>query len=371
MPSPPSTTTSRKVKLRNACNNCCAAKVKCSGEKTGCERCRNAETACVYAESMVGKVPGVRAKRKQAIGEDSEQRSSRRSSVAQWSASLPGTSRGAGFHTIEQASMISWPSNWQSQQEAADSPDVLSTQHNKPDPRYGSYNSKYTSSAIDHSAVPNTDAFFMDLLLPQSPAQTPIEEAHDEPQIDYRERALRRSYKAPPNADNKCCLECCQIIYDLENYIMSDMKAFKIILGIIRQTQEKLNDLVDLQRDSLNPRCSMLFNTILYQILELMAMCLSTLESEPDQWHGRLHAGISVGLGLGYSSIDAEEQSRLGMQIIAGEARRATDFLRKVESLVPRPRDGASVGQRGAGRDAHLDLELRFQEISRHNTREN
>ncbi|KAJ8122151.1 hypothetical protein O1611_g9914 [Lasiodiplodia mahajangana] len=256
--------------------------------------------------------------------------------------------------------MISWPSNWQSHQEAAGSPDAPSTYNTRADSRYGSYN----------AAVPNTDAFFMDLLLPQSPAQTPVEEAQDEPQMDDRERPVRRSHNASPNADSKCCLECCQIIYDLENYIMSEMKAFKIILGIIRQTQEKLSDLIDLQRYSLNPRCSMLFNTILYQILELMAMCLSTLESEPDQSHGRPHTGISAGLGLGYSSIDVEEQSRLGVQIIAREARRATEFLRKVESLVPRSQGVASASQRGAGRDAHLDLELRFQEITRRNSRE-
>ncbi|KAI1122640.1 hypothetical protein F5Y10DRAFT_270885 [Nemania abortiva] len=356
MPPTPSTASSRGVKLRNACNNCCAAKVKCSGEKAGCERCRNAEAACIYAESMVGRVPGVRAKRKQALGEESEQRSPRRGSVARWSAGLPTTSTGAGFQAVEQASMISWPSNWQSQQEAAASSDVLSPQHTGADSRYG--------------AVPHADAFFMDLLLPQSPAQTPIEETQDEPQIEHTERSARRSYNGSPNADSKCCVECCQIIYDLENYIMSEMRAFKIILGIIRQTQEKLNDLIDLQRDSLNPRCMMLFSTILYQILELMAMCLSIVESEQNQWHGRPHAGISAGLGLGYSSIDAEEQSTLGVRIIAREARRATEFLRKLESLVPRSRDGASGSQRGAGRDAHVDLELRFQEIIRCNGRE-
>src|SRR5436190_1617056 len=67
-PSSQSSITSRQstTKLRAACNSCCAAKVKCSGQKTGCERCHSIGSACIYLESRVGKVPGVRAKRKQS-----------------------------------------------------------------------------------------------------------------------------------------------------------------------------------------------------------------------------------------------------------------------------------------------------------------
>ncbi|KAF2789635.1 hypothetical protein K505DRAFT_378094, partial [Melanomma pulvis-pyrius CBS 109.77] len=51
-------------KLRSACNQCNAAKVKCSGDRRGCTRCVGLNVECIYLESRVGKVQGVRAKRK-------------------------------------------------------------------------------------------------------------------------------------------------------------------------------------------------------------------------------------------------------------------------------------------------------------------
>ena len=39
--------------------------IKCSGDKTGCARCKTLRIGCIYAESWVGRVPGIRAKRKQ------------------------------------------------------------------------------------------------------------------------------------------------------------------------------------------------------------------------------------------------------------------------------------------------------------------
>lgn len=43
-------------KLRHACNECHASKVKCSGERTGCRRCTENGQTCTYSVSMVGKV---------------------------------------------------------------------------------------------------------------------------------------------------------------------------------------------------------------------------------------------------------------------------------------------------------------------------
>ncbi|KAL4913036.1 hypothetical protein BDW62DRAFT_205921 [Aspergillus aurantiobrunneus] len=47
-------------RLRAACTQCHAAKVRCSGEKTGCVRCRTLGHDCVYLESRVGKTRGRR-----------------------------------------------------------------------------------------------------------------------------------------------------------------------------------------------------------------------------------------------------------------------------------------------------------------------
>ncbi|KAF3483152.1 uncharacterized protein GIQ15_02476 [Arthroderma uncinatum] len=52
----------KPVRWRSACNQCHSAKVRCSGERTGCSRCSNLQYECVYAVSRVGKVPGIRAR---------------------------------------------------------------------------------------------------------------------------------------------------------------------------------------------------------------------------------------------------------------------------------------------------------------------
>ncbi|KAL1856870.1 hypothetical protein Daus18300_010633 [Diaporthe australafricana] len=45
---------------QSACNQCCAAK----GEREGCARCKTLHTECIYTQSRVGKVPGIRARTK-------------------------------------------------------------------------------------------------------------------------------------------------------------------------------------------------------------------------------------------------------------------------------------------------------------------
>ncbi|KAL3439122.1 hypothetical protein BDV09DRAFT_191338 [Aspergillus tetrazonus] len=66
MESPSYTNSKRPPKLRSACNECHAAKVRCSGEKTGCQRCSNLRLKCAFSISRIGKVPGKRSKANRA-----------------------------------------------------------------------------------------------------------------------------------------------------------------------------------------------------------------------------------------------------------------------------------------------------------------
>ncbi|KAK8013405.1 hypothetical protein PG991_008998 [Apiospora marii] len=82
----------RPVKLRSACNSCHAAKTKCSGQKTGCSRCSDLDLPCKYEVSMVGKVAGIRSRRRPSLqhGSTSSQCSSSTTAVAsQASATTP------------------------------------------------------------------------------------------------------------------------------------------------------------------------------------------------------------------------------------------------------------------------------------------
>ncbi|RSL89086.1 hypothetical protein CEP51_001395 [Fusarium floridanum] len=43
-------------RMRSACTACHAAKVRCTGEKTGCKRCLQADLTCTYEVSLVGRM---------------------------------------------------------------------------------------------------------------------------------------------------------------------------------------------------------------------------------------------------------------------------------------------------------------------------
>ncbi|KAK8120441.1 hypothetical protein PG999_004561 [Apiospora kogelbergensis] len=50
-----SDTSTKPPRLRSACTECHTAKTRCSGEKTGCQRCQNNGLVCKYGVSMVGR----------------------------------------------------------------------------------------------------------------------------------------------------------------------------------------------------------------------------------------------------------------------------------------------------------------------------
>ncbi|CAI6288261.1 unnamed protein product [Periconia digitata] len=47
-------------KLRSACDHCHYSKVRCTGEQSGCRRCKHGRRKCHYSASNVGKTPGNR-----------------------------------------------------------------------------------------------------------------------------------------------------------------------------------------------------------------------------------------------------------------------------------------------------------------------
>ncbi|KAI0126686.1 hypothetical protein BJ170DRAFT_695121, partial [Xylariales sp. AK1849] len=57
-----------RPRLRTACNECHASKVKCSGEKSGCARCLDMGTECHFEISMVGRCSKKRQRKKASVG---------------------------------------------------------------------------------------------------------------------------------------------------------------------------------------------------------------------------------------------------------------------------------------------------------------
>lgn len=229
-------------------------------------------------------------------------------------------------------------------------------------------------SATSEFALPATDQSFEELLnfSPSMPAH--IEQATElrAPVYPSTSFALR-----PRNdVDSQCCIECCQMFMDLENYIVSQLKAFKLLLGIIRKALERLAHLVGVQQESRDLRCLMLLSTIMYQIIELLEVCLDAMKAEGDKQRARRLTGTSTGLGFGDYAIDEEEQTALRVQTILKEINQAVEVLRKIKVLAGMgPENDQSAGSDSAQGQARQccydDLEVRFENLRLQCTRQN
>jgi hypothetical protein len=211
---------------------------------------------------------------------------------------------------------------------------------------------------------PGLQANLEDLLmqtLPHTPAQ----------ETTTQQMPLSLGLRPRNEVDSRCCLECCQLISDMETYIMADLKAFKIILEIIRKAIDKATRLSRIQVGSCNLRCLFLLSTLMYQILELLEVGLSIVNSERERHrHGGIGGDISdLGLGLGDTSSDAEEQLAFKVQRLLKEGQQVTELINQLEALacmgpIAGPPDGSNLAQEKAKRGCYLDLLLRAKDLT-------
>lgn len=348
---PPSASRQTTVKLRAACNTCCAAKVKCSGQKSGCDRCRNIGSLCVYLESRVGKVPGVRARRKQS----------------QPSTTINANRSGdQGTYTRHAPRPVTpAPSAHESSFLTSEYDDVLSWSH---DTQLAATNHDICHY-IDDSTM-NTMDFGMNDLLETPPSTINHVEGSD-PVPQSQTMPLSLGLRPRNEQDSQCILECCSIIGDLENYIMADLKVFKILLSIVRKALISLTALVSFQQGSRNLRCLFLFDTIMYQVLEMLESSTANYEGDASSLHysGSISTATSLRmppLGLGDFGLDPSEQSAWRLQTISKEVHRAMEVLRKMRVLCGvGPNDADAVGNASdkSRERCHADLTLRFQQL--------
>ncbi|KAI0508618.1 hypothetical protein F5B22DRAFT_395740 [Xylaria bambusicola] len=368
-----STVSSKPGRLRNACNACCAAKVKCSGERMGCARCRATGSSCQYVESKAGKVPGIRAKKRHTQSHDR----------GDFQSTKPGNTPPLEPHTSKapDAAMsfaesnpndIDWSNGWDiegtdmnddSYTHTASSITVSQTGHSSASagpemtPPSTAYEETYATSLAD-SSMENFELF-----LATSQPSLP-EETADTLRVEILPICL--GLRPRNETDSQCLLECCHMLSDLENVIVDEVKGSKIILGMVKQALDRMAHFIELQQDSRNLRCRMLFDTLMYQVVELLETCLSSATTDKE----RLGRGFSAmgsfsGLGYGDYTMDAEEQLAFRTQAILKEVRHATQILEGLKRLAsPRPADGCNLSQTFSLHDCHRDLHLRFDDMT-------
>lgn len=343
--------------------------MKCSGERTGCERCRNQGSQCIYQESRVGKVPGIRAKKRPLDAPD-DQRERRTSCTSSQFQSNSGRADSM-FQEDKADSAIQWAVEtrfdaMENGNDFLDDPNAQVLPTGSSSEVSGSDESMATASASEGFSLPALDFAFDDLFMsphphvphPNSPSKTAQRQAENE----AKERKDR---------DNRCVMECCQIVSDLENYIEAELKAFKLALGIVRSGLGKLNELIRTQQGSRNPRCRMLFIAIMYQLLELLDLCDRGISSDSNRPQGSSLTSHTPGLllpslGFGEFNMDAEDQSAWKSQMLLKEVHHASEVLRSIKTLASLSSDIPECG-RAVGRvreEIPADLEFRLKELA-------
>ena len=172
--------------------------------------------------------------------------------------------------------------------------------------------------------------------------------------------------------DSQCILACTQIIINLENYIITDLKALDIILGIIKKAIDTLHKLINLQQDSRSFRIQALFGVIMYQIIELLETgCAGFLVEHTkaatqglDKLDSIDVGGYLPGLGFGTFQIDAEDKRSWRAQIVLKALRQSSEILQKIVSLARIGHIHDLQQQAGSEREpCYADLERRLKSL--------
>lgn len=244
-----------------------------------------------------------------------------------------------------------------------------------------------TSSGYDSPVViseENTFSLADDLLVPD--VDFPMDEvSHDQPSSHFDTNKRGNSASGPNkpsgaehileiaadeqqprrDVDSHCVLACTEIISNLENYVLAELKALDLCLAIVRQTVDELSRLVETQQGSRNFRCMALFSVIMYQIIELLESgCAAFLiegESEPTNGvPGWLRNGSTPGRGFGAFRMGAREQRAWRTEIVLKDLQQGSEVLEKIITLArlgPRQTCRGTSEERAA---CYIELERRF-----------
>jgi hypothetical protein len=300
----------------------------------------------------VGKVPGVRAKKRRAPTEGNQQQSSN-NAISQprpqptTPAAVPGLPDFLGQSPQEETWQWTTPSRL----------DATEINYDFLDAHAASTTDMSGSSESMVDTSP-TDDFMPTLNLDMDEIWEDTIKAPQPPISDVVPKARREK-------DGSCVMQCCQLVSDLESYIVADMEGFQILLGIVRKAHEKLNELIGLQQGSRNLRCLMLFCTVCYQIIELLKVCYRTI-SGPNN-HRRTSLLMPGGLGLGGFGFDEEEQSAWQAQRILKEINQGAETVQKIKLLAGVGPDHTTSGAtpESASREHCFDdIERRLKDLA-------
>ncbi|KAF2014415.1 hypothetical protein BU24DRAFT_213944 [Aaosphaeria arxii CBS 175.79] len=369
----------RPPRLRAACNQCNVAKVKCTGEKTGCSRCISLNTECIYMESRVGKVQGIRTKRKkthpesapsddgvssqsnstQIQDDDEDETEGRdRNRADTLISSLPSPK--AHFpDSADQIGLQPWsPGSWSWNNELFTLDSNITSRYTGETGVSGSSeaSSAQLPTSITASSVCTrltevecenignltTAAAIQSLPTPiftPSTARPPTFTTTSAlPQPTTETMSIQRQ-QALAARNSKCVLALANMVITLENYLVSNLKVLDLIIASVRTVAEEMRRILQYQRESRDDRCMFLSTTIMYQVIELLEIGANAVFEKGLAEQG--HAGpaedfedFTPKLGFGaLSTFNAEEQRSMKIHVLRKECQNMEEVLAQLLAL--------------------------------------
>ncbi|KAF7128645.1 hypothetical protein CNMCM5793_003496 [Aspergillus hiratsukae] len=371
-------------RLRAACTSCHAAKVRCSGEKTGCVRCHSLGHECIYLESRVGKTRG---RRKRSAPEQPAQSNSQNSAPDPMSKSnSPSRDDSREAVTSSSASpAVSIDTGDFLQHDLWDIPQPISgsnflgtegglqemellQEYTIPDmsrsstdpagrelgPDLGSSHDRQLDSAIGTSDEPHT---FSPLV--RSPPwrlenRSRTSGCEGWPQNNVTREAPYRPYPRQGHAtaptSKGVILAAAEILEELETKLRGGLTAIDEVLRVNKAATQAIGELMN-RRDY---TCSIGASIV---ILAAAQHAVHLFETACEELYPGLHRNrwstppdipgkpsnshvpalsYTPGIGFGSFPLDPEEQASLSARIISTELRRSLQMLRCLSSS-PRP----------------------------------
>ncbi|KAF2446662.1 hypothetical protein P171DRAFT_512465, partial [Karstenula rhodostoma CBS 690.94] len=370
----------KNPKLRSACDQCNLSKVKCSGHRDGCTRCRNLRVECVYGESRVGKVQPPRKRKKSeqhTVSIESPIRIDEGSlevALQQWPSDTWGATSWEGDtlslnDMFENLDATVDTNNNSSADDTLDSMISLDALGSQPSPASRLLSGSSTTSSRDSAlsileSNRNSGSSVTPKVphpLPTLPSSTNLPSSRTAAQS---EPILTRS-----KMDSKCFLACTQILITLENYIVSELKALDLILSVVRKACDELRRLIQYQQESRCDRCLFLFVATMHQVVELLdagSRCMNDNEDAHHDMPGALNSGFIPSFGFGGFSVSAEDQRSWKVHLIRRETQHVDEAFKCLVALSKlgppscAPTDPESVKQR---ENCITGLQTRFKEI--------
>lgn len=388
----PSTQSLRPPRLKAACENCnvakvgalhspgsqsraaltyfCLLQVKCSGQRSGCDRCVSLSAQCIYTESRVGKVGGPRGKRKKTLENEARARLAA-------AATATGTGfGGAGLSTALQKTLsgdIGRGCDLFADLPGLDIPDLdfgVSTTGMLDSGAGLDYDDIIICPELELTSPPGlSDRFSVPMMSSASscassasPGVTFSPYSSPRGRLDSR-RVQTAGYRACTEStdrndtdnsqgkpqsrrsdESSVVLAVLQLASALEEYIAAGLALPDIVLGITRRATDRLASLAEallerrrqaLSLDSPSTRIFALFIMVLEQTADLLeAACDKLLagEERDDSTIPLSPLGMSIG-AFGSFQPDPSERRAWQAGVVVKEVRNAVTVLGRVGEL--------------------------------------